>query len=125
MRIELQRRFEQAGYKVSSVDWVILAILLDEEGLSQNEIAAKTIKDKTTIARQIDKLEERKLIQRVKESSDQRVSLVYLSDQGKELISNLIPIVQQVLRDCASGIAKEELEVTKQCLKTILSNLGQ
>lgn len=64
---------------------LILMQLSGEEGVSQKALGALQKLDHSTIAKSITRLEDAGLVRREKSTNDARVSLVYLTDAGREL----------------------------------------
>jgi MarR family transcriptional regulator, organic hydroperoxide resistance regulator len=122
---ELTHRFKQAGYEVTPEEWVILNRLWEQDGMSQNELARTTVKDKTTIVRFLDQMSKKQLITRKNSSEDARVKRVFLTPSGRGLKNRLIPIVQELLADCSENIKPSQLSVTISVLSDIEQNLLQ
>ncbi len=123
LKSELTRRFQQAGYDVTPEEWVILNRLWQQDGLSQNELAERTIKDKTTITRFLNQMEKKKLVTRKSSKEDARFKNIYLTSNGQKLKANLIPIAQEMLGQAAVGISKNDLQIILDTLKQMETNL--
>ncbi|TGL96580.1 MarR family transcriptional regulator [Leptospira barantonii] len=124
MRQDLRRRFNEQGHSITPEEWIILNRLWENDGLTQNEISQKTIKDKTTVTRFLSKMEEDGLIQRKSSTEDKRVNHVHLSAKGKKLKDRLIPIAKELMSNAAEGISPEHLRITLETLKQIETNLS-
>src|SRR5215475_10504303 len=85
LKSELTHRFNQAGYDVTPEEWVILNRLWEQDGMSQNELARTTLKDKTTIVRFLDQMSKKQLIIRKNSSEDARVKEIYLTPAAHTL----------------------------------------
>lgn len=81
-----------ARYELSTGKFTILMKLLqvDEQGLTPSECAEKRSVT-TTITGLFDGLERKKLVIRKPYPSDRRVSSIYLTDKGHELLSQMLP----------------------------------
>ena len=123
LKSELTLRFNQAGYDVTPEEWVILNRLWEQDGLSQNELAERTIKDKTTITRFLHQMESKGLITRKSSKEDGRFKKVQLTVSGQKLKSSLIPIAQGMLAETAADISKDEVQTVLGLLKKIENNL--
>ncbi|MGJ4752289.1 MarR family winged helix-turn-helix transcriptional regulator [Leptospira kmetyi] len=124
MRQDLRRRFNEQGHSITPEEWIILNRLWENDGLTQNEISQKTIKDKTTVTRFLSKMEEDGLIQRKSSKEDKRVNHVHLTAKGKKLKELLIPIAKELMSNAAEGISQEHLRITLETLKQIETNLS-
>src|ERR1051325_2209738 len=123
LKSELTHRFNQVGYDVTPEEWVILNRLWEQDGLSQNELAERTIRDKTTITRFLHQMEAKGLITRKSSKEDGRFKKVQLTANGQKLKSSLIPIAQGMLAEAATAISKDEVQTVLGLLKKIENNL--
>ena len=64
----------------------ILAVLYKEDGCSQKELAAKLGVKPPTVTVSIQRLEKSGLLIRKQDEKDQRVSRIFLSEEGKKII---------------------------------------
>lgn len=123
MKQELQRRFIAAGYHITPEDWVILNRLWEEDGLNQNEISKRTIKDKTTVTRFIQGLEKEGWVHRKPDEKDRRNNHVLLTAKGRNLKGKLIPIVLGFTKEAGMGIDPAHMKITFETLCSLETNL--
>lgn len=102
---------------------LILLLLWEKDGLSQNEIAKRLVKDKTNIARMLNSLEKKGYIHRKINKIDGRSFNVYLTESGKELSELVYPIIEEINRVVCSGITMEELQTVDNVLFKIRRNV--
>jgi len=119
---ELGRRLKP--YDVTPEQWVALYRLLEQGGLTQRELADRTFKDKPTITRILDKLEQKQLIKRSDSLTDRRAFRIHLTGQGLHLLEQLMPLSQLVREDACRGVSDRELAALKATLNKIWSNLA-
>lgn len=119
----LQRIFAAGGYDITVEQWMILLLLWMNNGLSQQQIAQGTGKDKGTISPQIDALEQKSLLVRVPDPTDKRRNLIYLTQAGKQLENELVPLGIQNMQQAQTGIAPEDMQTCKRVLRTLSGNL--
>lgn len=119
----LYRNFKEAKIEISAEQWSILYNLWEKEGLTQQELAILTFKDKPSITRLINKLEEQNLVVRVPHHTDNRINLIYLTKKGKELENQCINAVEQTLEEALSNVSEEEISVCIDILKKVFLNL--
>lgn len=101
---------------------LIMMLLWEKDGLTQNEIAEALTKDKTNIARMLSNLEGKGFIRRICDEKDRRSLKVYLTDEGKELGNHVIPIAEEFHDIICEGISDEELELMRKILLKMCSN---
>ena len=123
LKQELTHRFKQAGYEITPEEWAILNRLWEQDGMSQNELAERTVKDKTTITRFLVQMEKKGLIARSASKIDGRSKNVNLTSKGQELKPVLINITKGLLSEAAVGVSDQNLQITFTTLGTIENNL--
>lgn len=123
LKQELEIAFNNGGYDISAYQWMVLNIIIENNGINQNELALKSKKDKTNIARILEKLEKKKFIKRVKDEEDKRVYKVFSTDLGIEAKSKLSLIASNLVNKSTTGVTKEEHDMCLKTLKKIYANL--
>ena len=123
LKSELTLRFKQAGYDVTPEEWAILNRLWEQDGMSQNELAERTIKDKTTITRFLNQMEMKGLVTRKPSQEDGRFKNVYLTPNAQKLKPVLIEITQGMLSGAAAGLSAQDIQTTLDTLRRIENNL--
>jgi len=124
MRFVLQREFAKNQLFITPVQFLILILVIQNEGISQNEIAQQSIKDKTTITRHLNQLEKKKLILRKKSDEDKRISKIFITKEGKKVAEKSLKISKKLRKIAMSDIDEESLKITKKVLKQINKNLS-
>lgn len=103
---------------------LIMMLLWEKDGLSQNEIAGKLNKDKTNIARMAFGLEKKGFVKRINCPKDRRVQRLYITKQGEELREHIIPIAMEFNKVICQNITNEELNQVRQILGKMRTNLN-
>ncbi len=87
-------------YQISHAQFVIMAVLLwfEEHGLERTQVAIvnQSKLDKMTVSKSIKKLMTDGYIHRIEHHSDTRAKWVTLTDAGKVLMKQLIPIIESI-----------------------------
>ncbi|WP_442600157.1 MarR family winged helix-turn-helix transcriptional regulator [Neobacillus sp. D3-1R] len=102
---------------------LIMMLLWEKDGLTQNQLVESLNKDKTNIARMASNLENKGFIKRVNCDEDRRAVRLYLTKAGKELGEKVIPIAEEFNDIICHGISKEELVVMEKVLSKMNSNV--
>ncbi|MGG4492975.1 MarR family winged helix-turn-helix transcriptional regulator [Brevibacillus reuszeri] len=110
-------------YNITIDQWMVLVVLWEEEGLSQNELAERTYKDKTNIARMLFTMEEKGLIHRVTDPNDRRSLHVYLTEKGRLLKDELLPPSIEAYQKTIAGLTEEEVIQFRKTLNIIYENV--
>ena len=123
MRLELNRKFTAAGLQATSEQWKILIILWFEDGLTQQQLAQKTNKNKVSVVKLVDGLERRGLVNRRPDPKDRRINRIFLTPRGKTIQGKMIKLAKQNLDQAATDIDSAEMATCKKVLKQIISNM--
>ena len=121
------KRFVQnshnSGLDISMDQWIVLGPIWENDGLSHKEISEYCLKDKTSVTKIIDTLEKKNLVVRVSDQLDHRVKRVVLSNKGKELFLQAIPIMELTRDQLREGITEQDIESFRSVLTKIYNNL--
>ena len=109
MRFELEQTFQKNGYDITAHQWMVLSIIYENEGISQNELSLKSKKDKTNTARIVEKLEGKKLIERIHSDNDKRVILMFTTESGRETKDRLSLLALDVIERSTQNITEREI----------------
>jgi DNA-binding MarR family transcriptional regulator len=87
MRTRADKRARTQG--MTRAQWVILARLERQPGMSQNEVAAVVEVEPITIARLVDRLEARGLVERKSDPKDRRVWRLHLTPAATPVLRDI------------------------------------
>lgn len=121
----LQRIFKLYGFDITVEQWMILLVLWKQNGQTQQEIANIIGKDKGTISPQLDGLEKRDLIMRFQDKNDKRRNVVCLTQKGKVLEEDLIPLGFANTKIAQHDIPEEDLKTCLEVLRKVCKNLEE
>jgi DNA-binding MarR family transcriptional regulator len=96
--------------------------LWEQDGLSQVELADRTFKDKPNVTRMLDVLERRGLIVRQPDEEDRRAYKVFLTEMGRQLKNDLIPLAAGVLERGQKNLTNDDIKYLRRILNLIYSN---
>lgn len=111
-------------YDITPEQWALLNRLGEQDGLTQKDLSERTYKDQPNTARILDKLEKKELLKRTDNPSDRRAVLIFLTDKGRHVRKNIIPITTQLNKDAAMGLEKEECHQLISLLNKVYENLN-
>ena len=124
MAQSLRREMLADGRDITAEQWALLCLLWRSDGLTQQEIADASFKDKASITRIVNGMEKRHLIVRIHDRDDRRSNRIFLTRDGRELRDVLVPIADVVLRQATRGFSDREVAILKKQLDRIYANLG-
>ena len=119
----LQRNLKLAKLNITSEQWTILYHLWQEEGLTQQELANLTFRDKPSITRLINNLEKLSLVIRVNDKQDRRSNLIYLTKEGRKLKEEGMRQSTITLNEAVAGLELEELRAAQHILDKVFQNI--
>ncbi|MYL32289.1 MarR family transcriptional regulator [Pontibacillus yanchengensis] len=120
---EIKSRLEP--YNLAPEQNLIMMLLWEEDGLTQNQLAQKLNKDKTNVARMASNLEKKGFITRSLYEEDRRSLKLYLTENGKQLGDEVIPIAEQFNDVVCDGISNDELMELERILNKMNKNVDQ
>jgi Transcriptional regulators len=123
----MTKRFVQnamkSGLDISLDQWMVLGPIWQLESASQKELGEITLKDKTSITRLVDILEKKNLVVRVEDQIDHRIKRVILTNAGKQLFFDVLPIMEKTREEVRKDISDQDIETFKKVLSNIIVNL--
>ncbi|EFM12425.1 transcriptional regulator, MarR family [Paenibacillus curdlanolyticus YK9] len=117
----LQNRLKP--YEITPEQWSILYQIDRADGLIQKEIAERAGKDKPTTTRILDLLEEKGLIYKKAGTKDRRSFLVYITDKGRQMMQETLPIEKQVIAEVKSCMTTEEYDTLIRLISKISAQI--
>jgi MarR family transcriptional regulator, organic hydroperoxide resistance regulator len=102
---------------------LVMMLLWEKDGMTQNQLAEKLGKDKTNIARMASSLEKKGFIKRMSCKNDRRSLELYLTETGKKLGCKVLPIAEEFNEIVCKNISKEEIEELERLLLKINANV--
>ena len=101
---------------VSRYQFDLLMQVAFEDGINQQTCAERMNVTKGNITQHIDRLERQGLIRREKEG---RTNHLHLTEAGKELVANLMPLHDQRAKEILSPLTSEELRQFQAILRKL------
>lgn len=101
----------------------LLFTLEKHDGLSQREIADVLNIAPSTITVMLKRMERSGIISKKQDPKDQRISRVYLTEQGKNVCKETKKVTKALSEECFDGFTPEEKEDLKKLLTKMGNNL--
>ena len=122
----MKRAFELRlmAHDVTTAQWSVLARVAEEEGLTQLELAKRSMFDRPTITGIVSRLEARKLIVRKQAKHHARAYAVYLTAAGKALFAQLPPLAQEVNALAERNLSSAERRTLVSLLNRLSDNFA-
>ena len=102
----------------------ILAVLYKKDGCSQKELVKELGVKPPTVTVSIQRLEKSGLIIRRQDERDQRVSRIYLSEEGRAIIKEGIQMAKEGEKQILAGFSESELCLMRRFCQQIKENIA-
>jgi MarR family transcriptional regulator, organic hydroperoxide resistance regulator len=102
-----------------------LFLLWERDGRSQSELAACLNIKPATVTKMVARLEKAGFIRRETDAGDQRVSLIYLTAEGRQVQARVEGIFAQMDGELAQGFTLEEQAQLRNFLVRLQNNLSK
>lgn len=117
---QIQLSLNQLG--LTYLQFLVLSILWEEDGLKVHELGTKLYLDSGTLTPLLKKLESQNLLKRKRGEDDERTVSIHLTYPGKSLQTKTLPALQ-VLEDQLTSILGKSTEKLIPQMEGLLENL--
>ena len=111
------------SYDITLEQWVVLVMLTKEDRMNQKQLAKKVEKDQPTLARILDILERKKLIERQSIKEDRRSFSVYITDLGRSLREEVATFLEAEFEKMLVGISEAKIDIYREVMMQINNNI--
>jgi len=101
----------------------LLLWLLEEDGMIQKDLVAKSNMEQSTVAEHLDRMEQNELIYRKRGDEDKRTYRIYLTKKAKAMSGELLAGMESGARTFTQGIDKDDLVVFDRVIRKFIANL--
>ncbi len=123
----LSRYCEEHGkpYVITPAQWGVLSLLFEQDGLTVGAISHSRGVDAPTVTGIVKRLEQSKLVERLHDKQDRRVVKVYLTEEGRAIMPELIVEVGDLNESVVQSFSPEEQRDLLRKLQEIVVNLSK
>jgi len=118
-----QREFDRLGMDITVEQWILLKIIDENDGLTQKELAQKSLRDPASITRTLDLLAKKDFIERKAVPDNRRQYSICLKREGIRFIEKYLPVVDSHRAKSIEGLSNQEVKQLNQLLAKIQQNL--
>ena len=113
-----------ARHQLSIAMWRVLAVLADDDGQRQIDVAASTSIDVSTLSRVVTRMVKMGLVSRTRSATSNREVTVRLTPKGAAILARIIPHAIELERRAISGVPAEDRNVIRRSLRRMYQNLA-
>lgn len=117
-----QKQIKAANLNITIDQWLIIKSIMDNPGISQQDIAEKVFKDNASVTRIIDLLVKSNYLKRTVNKTDKRRSVLKVTDEGTKIINSVYKVVLKNRETALKGLHKKEIEMAENVLNQIIDN---
>lgn len=110
------RSFKEHNFLITPEQFVILDTLIENNKIYQRQLGALIGKDRPNVARLLGILEKKGLIEKITDSNGRQINRLVVTDRGKKLRDEILPVVTKVRNSYLSEFEESEL---LQCFNTL------
>lgn len=115
--------FSENEFGITPEQYLILLLIVENDGVYQRQICEITLKDRANIARLIEILLQKELIKKIPDSNGRRIYKISATEKGKNLIKIIEPLDKELRQFITRDISNKDLEITRRTLEKIKSNV--
>src|SRR5689334_25108903 len=104
--------------------WRVLAVLANDDGQRQIDVAASTSIDVSTLSRVVTRLVKMGLVSRTRSATNSREVVVRLTPKGVGFVTEAIPKAIVAERIAIAGVPSKDLAVVRRSLRRMYQNLS-
>lgn len=121
----INKIFKENGLCLTREQFIVLKLLMLNDGKPQQDLAFITESDKTSLSRLIKNMEDKEYIVRKSSLADKRIKTVHITLLGKEILKSTNPIVEKTLLKFQEGISNSDIEQAITTIKKIQQNISK
>lgn len=114
-----------AEFGVTSDQFVVLSLLAEEDGITQQELSVRSYSDANTIAAMLRLLEQRGLLKREPHATDRRARSVVLTRKGRQLTEKLQASLDEFHTDLFRTLPAGQEECIKAWLGRVVETMAR
>ena len=115
--------FTERNFGITPEQYLILLLIIENEAVYQRQICEITLKDRANVARIIEILLTKGLIEKTADSNGRRIFKIVATQKGRDLIKTIEPCDMELRSFITRDITQEELEITRRTLEKIQANV--
>ncbi len=115
--------FSEKQFEITPEQYLILLLIIENEGVYQRQICEITLKDRANVARIVEILHQKELIEKVTDSNGRRIFKIIATQKGKDLVNKIDPCDMELREIITKDITAEELQITRRTLDKIKQNV--
>ena len=123
-RAYAQKQLKANGYNITIDQWLVIKAILENPGVSQQELAVMVFKDTASVTRIIELLVKAGYMTRDTDPADRRKTILAVNERGMKIIEDVQAVVLKNRAKALEGIEAGALQATNETMKKIIRNVN-
>lgn len=123
MKTGFSRILREKGLDVTPEQWAVMYFAWENPGISQTELARRSLKDKPNVTRILDVLVKKQYVERRDDPSDRRAARVFLSDRGMEILPGVLDAAMRSNREAVADLDESQVRQLVSLLNQVIETL--
>src|SRR5476649_1347734 len=121
----MRTRFDSRAraFGMTRAQWVILARLQRQPGMTQNEMAGLCEVEPITVGRLVDRLEARGLLERRLDPADRRIRRLHLLPASEPILKEIQRYKEELFREITEGLDQSTVDLVTSALLRMKTQL--
>ncbi|NIS90415.1 MAG: homoprotocatechuate degradation operon regulator HpaR [Woeseiaceae bacterium] len=111
-------------YGLTEQQWRVIRVLADNEGIDASEVAARSYLLAPSLTRILQFLEREGLVRRAADSNDQRRSVLWLTQKGRQVFDSVGPDSERRYEEIEAEFGQDRLEQLYELLADFYTTLN-
>ncbi len=116
-------RLYSVRFGLTISDWRVLAVISRYPGASSNAVCELAAMDKVRVSRAVSRLLESSRIERRSDKQDRRRSKLYLTEEGRDIHTEVVPVARAYEAKLLAGLSDEEAHLLERLLGALESSV--
>ena len=116
--------FESEGLNITPEQFLVMDALWDEGVLTQQQIADYLLKDKNSVVKLVDGLEDRNLVRRASNPKDRRQNLIEVTEYAMGIKDKVTKVAMDAVDKIINGITKDDMQIFIRVLSKMAENMN-
>jgi len=123
----LRRKYDRQlkDFGLTPCQFEVLMILWEEEGIFLSELGRRVSRDGPTITGVVDRMENKMLVKRKRDTHDRRAVRVVLTSKSKGMKEQLSATKKRVLQKIARNLSSKEITSLESVLAKMMKNMEE
>ena len=123
----LRRKYDRQlkDFGLTPCQFEVLMILWEEEGIFLSELGRRVSRDGPTITGVVDRMENKMLVKRKRDTHDRRAVKVVLTSKSKGMKEQLSATKKRVLQKIARNLSSKEITSLESVLAKMMKNMEE